>query len=111
MKLFTKPILEKLKKNHFTTLAAKGISVDHKPVIKIFNPYGTGTWLFTEMDPDEMLFGLADIHCVELGYTARRDIESRVFRGLGLERDMHFVANKTLSQYTKESKALGRISV
>jgi hypothetical protein len=34
--------------------------IDHKPVLKIFNPCGSQTWLLTESDPDDpdRLFGL-----------------------------------------------------
>lgn len=36
--------------------------VDHVPVVKFFNPVGTGTWLATELDADgDTLFGLADL--------------------------------------------------
>ena len=58
MKLFT----EKQR----TTLLANGAQrgADHVPVVKLFNPCGSATWLLTELDPeyqDECGFGLADL--------------------------------------------------
>ena len=38
---------------------------DHVPVVKFFNPVGSGTWLFSELDEDgDILFGLCDL-CFE----------------------------------------------
>ena len=49
-----------------TKLLANGTrrGADHKPVAKLFNPCGAGTWLLSELDPeypDECGFGLADL--------------------------------------------------
>ena len=49
-----------------TKLLANGTrrGADHKPVVKLFNPCGAGTWLLSELDPefpDECGFGLADL--------------------------------------------------
>ena len=49
-----------------TKLLANGTrrGADHKPVVKLFNPCGAGTWLLSELDPEypnECGFGLADL--------------------------------------------------
>jgi len=55
-------------------LLAKGAAAGeshHLPVVKLFDPAGAATWLFTEMMPDgDTLFGLCDLGfgCPELGY-------------------------------------------
>ena len=46
MKLLTKALREKLLKQG--ELGAE----DQKPVVKFFNPCGSGTWLFSELDAD-----------------------------------------------------------
>jgi len=112
MKLFTADILKKLQANSVASelTARSEKTIDHKPVVKIFNPYGAGTWLFTEIDEDGVLFGLAHIHDVELGYASRVELETLNVRGIGgLERDILFVADKTLSQYADEGRKLGHI--
>jgi len=42
---------------------------DPVPVVRFFNPLGAATWLATELDEDDILFGLADLGlgCPELG--------------------------------------------
>ena len=56
MKLITAPLHRRLLANG----ARPG--ADHVPVLKLFDPAGSATWLFTEMDPDhpDRLFGLCD---------------------------------------------------
>ena len=90
MKLFTKAQREKLLANGTRRGA------DHKPVVRLFNPTGAGTWLLTELDPDhpdDYGFGLADL-CMgfpELGDIGIREIaEFRGLMGLGIERDLYF---------------------
>lgn len=88
--------------------------IDHRPVVKLFTPDGAATWLFTECDPDEpdRLFGLCDLGlgCPELGYVSLTEImEVRGRLGIPVERDLHFVADKSLSAYADEARANGRI--
>jgi hypothetical protein len=78
----------------------------NKPVIKIFNPYGGGTWLISEMDPEDedRLFGLSDLGLgmPELGYMSHRELDTTLplrVEGLYLERDRWFTASKTLAEY------------
>ena len=51
MKLFTKEIEKKLIKN-FEINKGKEQTVEHKAVVKLFNPTGLGTWYLTEYDPE-----------------------------------------------------------
>ncbi|KQP07889.1 transposase [Methylobacterium sp. Leaf99] len=88
---------------------------DPAPVVKLFMPDGPGTWLLTELDPNEpdRAFGLCDLGhgYPELGYVLISDLA--VIRGhlrLPIERDAHFEHDKPLSHYTREAAAVGRIT-
>ncbi len=108
MKLLTKEIEKQLRANS----AKRPNASEVKPVLKLFNPCGAATWLFTEMDQDGILYGLCDLGMgfPELGYASLEEIESvRLPFGLKIERDMHFTANKSLKEYADEANELGRI--
>ena len=111
MKLITKDIRGKLVANFQAN--ANGGSTDFKPILKLFVPWGSGTWLFTELDEEAgRLFGLCDLGqgFPELGYASLEEIESiRGPGGLRIERDMYFNPQKTLSQYTTEASDAQRI--
>lgn len=119
MKLFPESILSILRSNGETNEVLKaedGDTKDFMPAVKIFNPTGAGTWLFTEIDPndDDLLFGLCDLGmgCPEMGYQSRSELER--FRGplhIGLERDLHFRAEMTLTQYAEAARKAGGITV
>lgn len=102
MQLMTKEIKTKLLRNGDVTNRGN----DHKPVVKFFGG-GACTWLITEMDSadDDLLFGLCDLGMgyPELGYVSLSELQSLKFPpfGLGVERDLHFKADKPLSHYTK----------
>ena len=87
--------------------------VDHAPVVKFFNPVGTGTWLITEMEPDgDTLFGLADLGfgCPELGSFSLSEMTSvRLPFGMGIERDILFEAAFPLSVYAEAARQAGSI--
>ena len=84
---------------------------DFEPVCKIFLPWTSGTWLLTELDDDGLAFGLADMGYPELGYISLDEIWEVVGPGgLRVERDIHFTATKTLSEYAAEARAAGRIT-
>ena len=109
MKLLTKAIEKKLRFN------SENPDVDHKPVVKFFNPCGAATWLFTELDADgDTLFGLCDLGMgfPELGYASLSELKAvrsaAPFR-LPMERDMHWQASKTLSEYADEAREAGAI--
>ena len=109
MKLFTE--------EQRTKLLANGTrrGADHKPVVKLFNPCGAGTWLLSELDPefpDECGFGLADLGfgTPELGSIGLLELtEYRGAFGLGIERDIHFTAAFPLSIYAEAARASGHI--
>lgn len=106
MKLLTKEQRAKLLKNNATP------DEDKKPVVKLFSPVGAATWLLSSIDENDIAFGLADLGfgCPELGYIDLKELEEiKLPLGLKIERDLHFRATKTLSEYAKESSEAGRI--
>ena len=111
MKLLTKSIEKKLKAN------MKILDVTNiKPVVKYFDPMGNAKWLILSMEyhQDEVVFfGLCDLGwgCPELGYVTLKELEdiSRPF-GLGIERDIYWTADKSISDYQKEAVELGYIN-
>ena len=117
MKLITKEIQTKLMANGKASEAAimdDGNTPDHKPVLKLFTPWGAATWLISECDAEEpnRLFGLCDLGqgSPELGYVWLPELTSvRGPAGLTIERDMHWKANATLTQYADAARAQGRI--
>lgn len=112
MKLLTKAIEKRLRANHFKVRNGANPRI-LKPALKVFNPMGAATWLFTELDEDNRLFGLCDLGMgsPELGYASLDELQTvRVRFGLGLERDLYFTADKTIEEYTSDAKKEGRIS-
>lgn len=113
MKLITATIRQQLLQNGQASAASNG-GIDHKPVVKLFYPAGAGTWLITEVDPEDpdRLFGLCDagMGAPELGYVSLSELEAIRGRfGLGIERDLHWSADKTIGEYLAEAQAAGRI--
>ena len=53
MKLFTSSIEKRLIKNYQSN-AKKEKTIDHKVVVKLFNPTGIGTWYLTEYNPETL---------------------------------------------------------
>ena len=97
-------------------LLANGRTPDSDPVppLKLFNPTGAGTWLVTELDPDDpsVGFGLADLGfgCPELGSFSLDELQS--FQGpfgLGIERDLWFEGRWPISVYAEAARQAGRI--
>lgn len=87
---------------------------DPPPVVKLFTPDASATWLLTEIDPDDHdhAFGLCDLGhgFPELGYVSLAELQSVRGRvGLPVERDMHFIATKAISAYAREARLAGRI--
>jgi hypothetical protein len=113
MKLLTKILEEKLIENFEANRKRSSNTIDHKPVVKFFGGAAC-TWLVSEYDKEnEMFFGLCDLGMgePELGYISKEELFSIKFPpfGLPVERDLHFVADKTLTQYASEARDLGRI--
>lgn len=91
MKLMTKEIEQAFQK----TGSQDGLGPDAVILLKIFNPYGSATWYFTEYDPKErLLFGFASLfgdENDEWGYVSLDELENvQPIPGLYLERDLHF---------------------
>jgi hypothetical protein len=109
MKILTKPIEATLRANSDKQRAGKG--EDFKPVVKLFVCVGANaTWLLTEIDEDGIAFGLCDLGLgfPELGYVDINDMIETL--GWRLERDMHFTADKTLSEYATAAHDKGIVS-
>ena len=104
MKLFTKEIEKRLIKNYQVN-KGKEKTIDHKVVVKLFNPTGIGTWYLTEYDPvSDMAFGLCNVGVKEIGYAHMKELREFKGRfGLGIERDKYFDSNK---KTIEECKAL-----
>lgn len=117
MKLIPEALKREMLENGRTNQAVSakdGETIDFKPVVKLFNPAGAATWLLTELDPDEpdIAFGLCDLGmgCPELGSVRVSELEEYKGRlGIGIERDVHFEADKTLSEYAEEARMHQRI--
>ena len=73
-------------------------------VLKLFNPYGSGTWYITEANlEDGICFGYCVLHEGELGYVSLAELrEYRGPFGLGIERDEWF-DGYTLADVMKEA--------
>lgn len=112
MNLLTKSLREQLLANGRQQAAAReqgSAEIDFQPVVKLFTPDANATWLLTELDPDDGItaFGLMDLGLgsPELGYVSLHELSD--IRGalrLHVERDLHFVADKTLSQYADKAR-------
>lgn len=85
--------------------------VDHVPVVKFFNPFGAGVWLATELDEDgDIMFGLADIGYPELGSFSLEELSSlRLPFGMGIERDILFAGDFTISIWAEAAREAGGI--
>lgn len=89
---------------------------DHVPVVKLFFPGTSCTWLLTEIDPEELrlAFGLCDLGMgfPELGYVDLDELDS-VKIGLtrmGVERDLHFESKYPISVYASAARMCEHIT-
>lgn len=86
----------------------------HVPVVKFFNPVGSGTWLFSELDDDgDTLFGLCDLGfgCPEMGSASLAEIAGvKLPFGLSIERDLHFEGHFPLTIYADAARLCGGIT-
>lgn len=113
MKLITKALEKRLLANGAANASGEN-TTDFKPVVKLFTPDAGCTWLLTELDPNnpDFGFGLCDLGFgePELGYVSISELSSvKGPLGLPIERDMHFTANYTLSEYADKSREAGQI--
>ena len=110
MKLLTKANRTKLEANARKT-EIEGED-DHRPVVKLFDPCGSATWLLTEIEGD-IAFGLCDLGMgsPELGSVSITELEAITGPlGIGIERDQYFEAEMTISQYAEAARASGSIA-
>lgn len=82
--------------------------IDHKPVVKLFTPRGGATWLLSEFYPNDtdVAFGLCDLGFgfPELGCVRLSELEGLTdLFGPAVERDLHFVAVKSLREYAADA--------
>lgn len=110
LKEHIKKLTENGRNNDFT-----GEGGDDMPVVKLFHAYGRGTWLITEYDPeDNTLYGLCDLGMgfPEFGRVSLKELEDmrHQFGWQSIERDIHFQADKTISEYGNEARAAGHIA-
>ena len=105
-------LVENHTKNLYIRCHGDGNTIDFKPAVKLFVCVGgNATWLLTEMDPDTgECFGLCDLgHGIpELGYVNINEMQDAL--GWRLERDMHFTATKTVTEYASDAHNAGRIN-
>lgn len=94
--------------------SARGDDDNVLPVVKLFTPDGSATWLLSELDPDDhdLAFGLCDLGLgfPELGNVRLSElVHVRGRLGLPVERDLSFKPAKTLLDYARLATAEGRI--
>jgi hypothetical protein len=84
-------------------------AIDFEPVVKIFTPDGSATWLLTELDPIDghLDLGLGE---PELGYVSLHELAAaRGPLGLPLEQDLHFAPTRTIAAYAELAREQRRI--
>jgi len=113
MKLLLKSQYQRMLQNGHTntdlSMAGDDI-IDFQPVVKLFTPDASCTWLLSELDPDDpdIAFGLCDLGmgCPELGSVRISELEQvRGHFGLPVERDRHFTADYSLSVYARAASS------
>jgi hypothetical protein len=87
-------------------VTAQGGTHDPQPVVRLFTPDANATWLLAELDPKDgdTAYGLCDvgIGMPELGRIRLSDLAGIVGPlKLPIERDLYFVAKRTLSEYAR----------
>ena len=83
MELLTKEIETQLRANH---KANKDGTKSFHPIVKLFNPWGVGTWYLSELDDNDIAYG----HCnlgyeTELGYVSLDELKNLKC----IDRDLH----------------------
>ena len=96
---------------HGAALAA-GQRLDPLPVVRLFTPDAHVTWLLVSLDPadGDTAYGLIDlgIGMPDLGTVKLSELTAIVGpRKQPIERDLYFVATRTLSEYTRLAQRNG----
>jgi len=110
--LLTKALRTRLLANGRRSASEPGF--DTFPVVKLFMPDGQATWLLSELDDDDIAFGLCDLGLgfPELGAVSLGELANLRGRlGLPVERDRYFEATAPLSVYAQQAQQLGMIDV
>ena len=107
---------EQLYKNGLIQAKVKGTAkeFDPFPVVKLFYPAGSGTWLLSEIEPDELeiAWAVADLGMglPEFGTVCLQELaEFKGFAGLRIERDRFFKAKAPISRYIEAARNAGQI--
>ncbi len=107
---------EQLYKNGLIQAKVKGTAkeLDPFPVVKLFYPAGSGTWLLSEIEPDELeiAWAVADLGMgfPEFGTVCLQELaEFTGFAGLPIERDRFFKAKAPISRYIEAAHSAGQI--
>lgn len=89
MRLLTPELEDTLRSN---SKANKNGDKSFPFVVKLFNPYGSGTWYLSELDDNDIAFGRCDLgYGAELGYISLQELKDyRSPLGLGIERDLYW---------------------
>lgn len=106
--------LQQLINNHREQEPLKGTRAerDFIPVVKLFVPWSSGTWILSECDPGGIAFGLCDLGMgtPELGSVDLQELaDVRGPGGLHIEQDRHWSTSKPISQWATESAQHGHI--
>jgi hypothetical protein len=96
-------------------IACDGKTPDHVPLLKLFTPMGSATWVLTEYHPeDDRFFGLCDLGMgsPDLGYISCEEIEQTAYsrRPPLIERDLYFRPAYSLSVYAEAARRVGRVT-
>jgi Protein of unknown function (DUF2958) len=96
--------------------SAAGEDIDPVPVVKLFTPDASATWLLTELDPDNpiLAFGLCclGLGSPELGSTCLHEIAKvRGPLGLPVERDLHYTETRPISVVANLARRAWHINV
>ncbi|MGQ0701157.1 MAG: DUF2958 domain-containing protein [Panacagrimonas sp.] len=93
---------------------AEAQATDPLPVVRLFTPDAHATWLLAALDPEDgdTAYGLCDvgIGMPELGTVRLSELASIAGpRNQPIERDLYFVAQRTLSEYARLARINGSI--
>jgi len=115
-KLLLNDHIAKLRSNEKATREAQELELTepvHQPVVKLFCPWGSATWLLSELDEHNVAYGLCDLGfgTPELGYVSVDEIRGLTHSsGLKIERDIHFEPEMTITEYAKQAREVGHIA-
>lgn len=93
---------------------ASGVTFDPLPVVKLFTPDASATWLLAAMSPNKTLaWGVADlglgfVEIGEMNLDELRRLRGRL--GLPVEIDRWFRPDRSLATYQREGQAAGRLT-